>query len=74
MRSALLEVKGVTRAQVKLEPPEAVVTYDTVQASVKDLINAVNKAEGPNGKGQYSAKEKPAKEWRPIAPARQAPS
>ena len=61
MRSALLAVKGVSRAQVKLEPAEAVVTYDAALASVKDLINAVNTAEGPNGKGQYSAKEKPAK-------------
>ena len=61
MRSALLAVKGVSRAQVKLEPPEAVVTYDTARASVKDLINAVNSAEGPNGPKQYTAKEKPAK-------------
>ena len=61
MRSALLAVKGVSRAQVKLEPPEAVVTYDAALASVKDLITAVNTAEGPDGKGQYSAKEKPAK-------------
>ena len=61
MRSALLAVKGVSRAQVKLDPPEAVVTYDSARASVKDLINAVNSAEGPNGPKQYSAKEKPAK-------------
>jgi len=61
VRSALLAVKGVSRAQVKLDPPEAVVTYDTAQASVKDLINAVNSAEGPSGPRQYSAKEKPAK-------------
>jgi copper chaperone CopZ len=61
VRSALLEVKGVSRAQVKLEPPEAVVTYDTAHASVKDLINAVSKAVGPSGKPQYSARQKPAK-------------
>lgn len=61
MRSALLAVKGVSRAQVKLEPPEAVVTYDSALASVKDLINAVNAAEGPDGPRQYSAKEKPLK-------------
>ena len=61
MRSALLAVKGVSRAQVKLVPPEALVTYDPALASVKDLINAVNSAEGPNGPRQYSAKEKPAK-------------
>ena len=61
MRSALLAVKGVSRAQVKLDPPEAVVTYDSARVSVKDLINAVNAAEGPNGPRQYTAKEKPAK-------------
>jgi len=61
VRSALLEVKGVSRAQVKLDPPEAVVTYDATKASVKDLINAVNSAEGPNGPRQYSAREKPPK-------------
>ena len=58
MRSALLAVKGVTRAQVKLDPPEAIVTYDSARVSVKDLINAVNSAEGPNGPKQYTAKEK----------------
>jgi copper chaperone CopZ len=62
VRSALLAVKGVSRAQVTLEPAEAVVTYDTTKASVKDLINAVNSAEGPNGPRQYTAKEKPAKQ------------
>lgn len=61
MRSALLGVKGVSRAQVTLKPPEAIVTYDPAKASVKDLINAINAAEGPNGPRQYSAKEKPAK-------------
>ena len=61
MRSALLGVKGVSRAQVRLEEAEAIVTYDTALASVKDLINAVNSAEGPNGPKQYTAKEKPAK-------------
>ena len=61
MRSALLAVKGVSRAQVTLKPAEAVVTYDTAQASIKDLISAVNAAEGPNGPRQYTAKEKPAK-------------
>jgi copper chaperone CopZ len=61
VRSALLEVKGVSRARVTLDPPEAVVTYEPEKASVKDLINAVNAAEGPNGPRQYTAKEKPAK-------------
>ena len=62
MRSALLAVKGVSRAQVKLEPPEAIVNYDSALCTVKDLINAVNAAEGPNGPRQYSAKQKPAKQ------------
>jgi copper chaperone CopZ len=61
VRSALLAVKGVSRAQVKLDPPEAVVAYDSARVSVKDLINAVNAAEGPDGPKQYTAKEKPAK-------------
>ena len=61
MRSALLAVKGVSRAQVTLEQAQAVVTYDAAQASVADLIKAVNAAEGPAGPRQYSAREKPAK-------------
>ena len=61
MRSALLSVKGVSRAQVKWEQGEAVVTYDAAQASVEDLIKAVNAAEGPAGPSQYSARQKPAK-------------
>ena len=64
MRSALLSVKGVTRAQVKLEGYEAVVTYDPAQAKIEDMLKAVADAEGPgDGKGQYKAsvkKEKPA--------------
>ena len=59
MRSALLSVKGVTRAQVKLEEHEAVVTYDPAEAKIDDMINAVAEAEGPAvGKGQYSASVK----------------
>ena len=58
MRSALLSVKGVTRAQVRLEEYEAVVTYDPSRAKVEDLIKAVAEAEGPAGPRQYAAKEK----------------
>ena len=47
MRSALLAVKGVTRARVSLVPPEAVVTYDPQVAKVEELIDAVGKADGP---------------------------
>ena len=46
MRSALLAVKGVTRATVSLEKQEAVVTYDPHEATLDDLIAAVNRAEG----------------------------
>ena len=63
MRSALLSVKGVTRAQVKLEGYEATVTYDPAQAKIEDMIKAVGEAEGPWGPKQYTAsvkKEKPA--------------
>lgn len=56
MRSALLNVKGVSRVKVTLEPNEAVVTYDPQQASVNDLLVAVKKAEGPS---EYSATVKP---------------
>ena len=52
MRSALLAVKGVTRAKVTLEPPEAIVTYDPKRVAVEDLITAVGKAEGIS---EYSA-------------------
>ena len=51
MRSALLSVKGVTRAQVRLEEHEAVVTYDPSQATVEQMIKAVSEAAraGPAG-------------------------
>ena len=56
MRSALLSVKGVTRAQVKLEGHEAIVTYDPAVAKIEAMIAAVGEAEGPGeGKGQYKA-------------------
>lgn len=46
MRSALLAVKGVKRVTVTFEAHEAVVTYDSHDASVEDLITAVRQAEG----------------------------
>lgn len=55
MRSALLSVKGVTRAKVTLEEHEAVVTYDPREATVNDLITAVGQAEGPFPGLSYSA-------------------
>jgi copper chaperone CopZ len=47
-------VKGVTRAQVRLEEHEAIVTYDPSQATVEQMIEAVSKAEGP-GPQEYRA-------------------
>lgn len=58
VRAALLSVKGVTRARVTLENHEAVVTYDPNQATVTDLIKAVNDAEGPILPQKYTAKVK----------------
>jgi copper chaperone CopZ len=58
VRSALLSVKGVTRARVTLENHEAIVTFDPKQASTDDMIAAVRKAKGPEGKPQYDAKVK----------------
>jgi copper chaperone CopZ len=55
VRSALLSVKGVSRARVLLEGHEAVVTYDPAQCNVNDLIAAVAKAEGPMSANQYTA-------------------
>ena len=55
MRSALLSVKGVTRAQVFLEGHEARVTYDPDHCKIDDLITAVGKAEGPMMANQYTA-------------------
>ena len=55
MRSALLEVMGVTRVQVMLEKGEAIVTYDPRAVTIDALITAVNKTEGPFGGIQYKA-------------------
>lgn len=57
MRSALLSVKGVTRARVTLEGHEAIVTYDPDQATIEDMMKAVSEAVGPLGQ-RYSAKVK----------------
>ena len=47
MRSALLGVKGVTRAQVSLETREAIATYDPRATNVDALLAAVNAVEEP---------------------------
>jgi len=64
VRSALLAVKGVTRAKVTLEPGEAIVTYNPAEATIEDLIKAVNSADG--GPFSYTATvKKPAAKRRP---------
>ena len=58
MRSALLEVKGVTRAQVSVETGEAIVTYDA-PATTEAMIRAVAAA-APVGPLPYTATVKVA--------------
>jgi copper chaperone CopZ len=58
VRSALLEVPGVTRAQVHLEAGEVIVDYDPRTATVDAMINALNKADGPLMPRQYKAQVK----------------
>ena len=58
MRSALLDVKGVSRAVVDLERHEAIVTFDPRQTTVQALIGAVNQAKGPADFITYSASVK----------------
>jgi copper chaperone CopZ len=53
VRSALLDVKGVTRVQVSLENGEAVVTYDP-PATTEAMIRAVDTAM-PVGPEAYQA-------------------
>lgn len=60
MRSALLEVKGVRRAQVQLEGHEATVTYDPHETNGAALIAAVNAAPGVFQPRQYTASVKQA--------------
>jgi copper chaperone CopZ len=55
VRSALLEVKGVSRATVSLDNHEATATFDPRQTNVQDLIAAVNRAQGPADFIKYSA-------------------
>lgn len=55
MRSALLSVKGVQRADVVFEGHEARVEYDPTQCSVNDLIGAVANAKAPTMPTQFGA-------------------
>lgn len=63
MRSALLSVKGVTRARVTLENYEAWVEDDAAQATIEQMIQAVAGAIGPLGQ-RYTASVKGSKKPR----------
>ena len=58
VRSALLEVPGVTRVQVDLKAGEAIVTFDPSVVAVDALITTVNEAEGPLSTRMYRAEIK----------------
>lgn len=68
MRSALLEIDGVTRVQVSLEQGEVVVTYDADKTKVEALVAAVESATGPQSPKQYQASVKQAPEPAPSGP------
>jgi len=55
VRSALLEVPGVTRVQVSLGTSDAIVTYDPRVTKVESLVTAVDAAPGPIADFQYRA-------------------
>jgi copper chaperone CopZ len=58
VRSALLEVAGVTRVQVSLGTSDAIVIYDPRVTKVESLIAAVDRAPGPVSERQYRAEVK----------------
>jgi copper chaperone CopZ len=61
VRSALLEVPGVTRAQVDLvdlKGGEAIVTFDPRAVAVDALVTAVDQADGPLSPRQFRAEIK----------------
>jgi copper chaperone CopZ len=58
VRSALLEVPGVTRVQVSLGTSDAIVTYDPRVTKVDSLVAAVDGAPGPVSERQYRAEVK----------------
>jgi copper chaperone CopZ len=59
VRSALLSIEGVTRAQVALEGHVAIVTYNPRQATVQQMIDVVNQTPGVLPGMQYVASVKP---------------
>jgi copper chaperone CopZ len=61
VRSVLLAVPGVTRAQVdpvNLKGGVVIVTFDPRVVSVEALVSAVNNADGPLAPRQYRAEVK----------------
>ena len=60
VRSALLDVPGVTRVQVSLETGEVLVTYDPRTTTVDSLVDVVNRTEGPLAGIQYNTTVKVA--------------
>jgi copper chaperone CopZ len=58
VRSALLKVPGVTRAQVSLETHEVIVTFDPRVVAADALVTVVNETDGPLGTRMYRAKVK----------------
>ena len=48
VQRALVTVEGVTEAEVSLEPPRAVVTYDAAQVAVEQLTTATANAVYPS--------------------------
>ena len=58
MRSALLDIPGVTRVEASLETGEILVTYDPRTATVDSFVAAVNRAEPPLANIVYAARVK----------------
>lgn len=61
MRSALLSLEGVKRAQVALEGHLAIVTYDPRQVTIEKMIEVINQTPGPQDGIRYFASVKPSK-------------
>jgi copper chaperone CopZ len=68
VRSALLKIDGVRRAQVSLERGDVVVTYDASKTNVEALIVALQAATGPQSPKQYQASVKEAPTPAPSGP------
>ena len=48
VQKSLTDISGVVNAKVTLDPPRAVVTYDTTKAAIKDLTTATANAGYPS--------------------------